>query len=288
MLVLLRNWPRLLCSVALAGCAIPFLLPTSEPLLRSVAVIFTCGLLIRALQFKAGDVRPQGRIDFLFFFITFIAVVRWATPRRPDLRRAALTLLTGLFQLGFVWLLVIVVPRLDARNPVQLFTTQLGLYLVVAGLCNLSSVKLSLRGLDHDDGFNNPFGSLTPSEFWGRRWNTMVSDLLHRYVFLPVGGRRYPLRGMLAAFAVSGVFHELIADVGTMQFNGGMLGYFALQGGLVAMTSRSRFYRRLARDAPVLAWFLTTVLMLGTGILFVYAMDGVDPSNAWRRVFSPT
>ena len=286
-LALLRNWPRLLCSVAVAGCAIPFFLPVSGPLFRFVAMLFTCGMLIKALQFAAGHVRPRGKIDFVLFIFTTIAVVRWETPRRPDLRRAAFTLLIGLFQLGLVWLLVIVVPRLDAGNPVQLFTTQLGLYFLVAGFNNLTAVKLSLRGLDHDDGFNNPFGSLTPGEFWGRRWNTLVSQLLHRYVFLPVGGRRHPMRGMLAAFAVSGVFHELLADVGTLKFNGGMLGYFLLQGGLVAVTSKSRFVRRLVRDRPVLAWLLTTVLMLATGILFVRGMDGIDPSNAWRGVFPP-
>ena len=177
--------------------------------------------------------------------------------------------------------------RLDGRNPVQLFTTQLGLYLVVAGVCNLAVVKLSLRGLDYDDVFHNPFGSLTPAEFWGRRWNSYVGQLLHRYVFLPAGGRRRPVRGLLAAFAASAVLHEVIFDIGTRKFNGGMLVYFMIQGGLVAATSQSRFFRRLTREVPVLAWFLTTVLMLATGILFVYGMDGVDPSYAWRRVFGP-
>ena len=285
-LVFLRERPRLLCGVALAGCALPFFLPTTAPLWRSIAAVFTSLFFIKTLQFSAGHVRPRGWVDFLLFMLSF-AVVRWETPRHPDLRRAAFTALTGLCQLGLVWLLREVVLRLDTHNPVQLFTTQAGLYLAVAGLSNLTEVKLCIRGLDHDDGFNNPFGSVSPSEFWSRRWNTYVSDLLHRYVFLPVGGRRHRLRGLLAAFAVSAAYHELIIDIGTLKFTGGMLGFFFLQGGLVAVASRSRFYRRLTRDAPVLAWFLTTVLMLATGILFVYGMDGVDPSYAWRRVFGP-
>jgi len=285
-LVLLRNWPRLLCGVALVGCALPFFLPTAEPLLRSGTVVFTCLFLFKALQFAAGHVRPRGWIDFGLFIFTF-AVVRWETPRRPDPRRAVLTFLTGLFQLGLAWLVMLAVLQLNGRNPVQLFTTQLGVYLVAAGILNLVLVFLSLRGLDHDDLFNHPFGSLTPGEFWSRRWNTWISHLLHRYVFLPVGGRRHPVRGTLAAFAASGVFHEVIADVGTRKFNGAMLVYFLLQGGLVTVTSRSRFYRRIARDVPVLAWIMTTLLLLATGILFVRGMDGIDPSYAWRRVFGP-
>lgn len=284
--VLLRNWPRLLCLVALAGCALPFFLPRSEPLWRSFALAFTFFLVVKALYFRAGHARPRGSFDFLLFIVTF-ATVRWETPRRPDPIRAVRRLVTGLFLLGLAWLVRDLVLRLDRHNPVQLFTSQLGLYLIVAGVCNLAVVKLSLRGLDHDDVFHNPFGSLTPAEFWGRRWNSYVGHLLHRYVFLPTGGRRHPVRGLLAAFAVSGAMHELFFDFGTMKFNGGMLGYFLLQGGLVAVTSRSRSYRRLTRDFPVVAWVLTTVVMLLTGILFVRGMDGVDPSNGWRRVFGP-
>jgi hypothetical protein len=195
MLVLLRNWPRLLCAVALAGCAIPFFLAESGPLFRSFSAALVCFLLIKALQFAAVHVRPRGNLDFLLFIVTF-ASVRWETPHRPDPRGAARRLLTGLGLLGLAWLVRDVVLRLEVRNPVQLFPSQLGLYLVVAGACNLGAVKLSLRGLDYDDVFHNPFGSLTPAEFWGRRWNSYVGHLLHRYVFLPVGGRRRPGRGM--------------------------------------------------------------------------------------------
>jgi hypothetical protein len=287
-LLLLRHWPRLMCGAALAGCGLPLLLPTSAPMWRTLTAVATSIILIKSLIFAAGHVRPRGKIDFLFFMGTLLPVVRWETPLRPEPRRAVRAFLTALFQLGLLGLLVLMWPQLDAHSPIHLIFAQVGLYLFVAGLCNLALVKFSLRGLDHEDAFNNPFASLTPGEFWGRRWNTAVSHLLHRYVFLPAGGRRHPLRGIFAAFAVSGAYHELLFDLGTLKFNGGMLGYFTLQGGLVAVTSRSHFVRRLARDLPVLAWFLTIVVMLTTGILFVRGMDGVDLTDAWRRVFGPS
>jgi hypothetical protein len=285
-LTLLRAWPRVLCGVAMAGCALPFFLPASAPLLRAFALALSFLFLIKALMFAAGHVRPRGRIDFLLFIFTF-AVVRWETPRRPDPRRAARSFLTGLGQFGLAWLIMIVVLRLDRHNPVQLFTAQVGFYLVVAAIFNLTEVVISLRGLDHADLFNNPLRSLTPGEFWGRRWNSWISHLLHRYVFLPAGGRRHPARGILAAFAASAVFHEVIADVGTRKFNGAMLAYFLIQGALVAVTARSPFVRRLARERPLVAWFLTTLLMLATGVLFIRGMDGIEPSYSWRRVFPP-
>ena len=278
----------MLCGVALTGCALPFLLPLSLPEVRALATVFTLGLSFRALQFAAGHVRPQGWVDFLFFVFSTFAVVRWKTPRRPDPRRAALAFGTCLLQLGLAWLLMRFVAQLDPHHPVQLVTAQLGLYLVVAAICNFSQVKLSLRGLDYDDAFNNPLASRTPAEFWGQRWNTLISHLLHRYVFLPAGGRRHPLRGVLAAFAASGVLHEVLVYMVTCKFSGSMFAYFGLQGVLVASTSRSRFVRRLARERPVIAWALTTLVMLGTGVLFVRGLDGADPSEAWRRVFGPT
>jgi len=144
-------------------------------------------------------------------------------------------------------------------------------------------VSLSLRGLDYDDPFDNPLAARTPGEFWGRRWNTWVSHMLYRYVFLPSGGRRHPVRGTLAAFAVSGALHEGFVVVGTLGFSGWMGGFFLLQGALVAATSHSRPFRRLARRAPLATWAFTIVLMLATGTLFVRGADGIEPSDAWRR-----
>jgi hypothetical protein len=280
-LALLRHWPRLMCGVALAACALPFLLPPSEPILRAGSA-FTWLIFVKMLQYAAGHERPRGFLDFLLFII-MPAIVRWETPHHPDLGRAARHLATGLFELGLAALLVVVVVRLDLRNPIELITTQIGLYAVLAGVANIGVVSLSLRGIDYDDPFDNPLAARTPGEFWGRRWNTWVNYLLYRYVFMPSGGRRHPVRGTLAAFAVSGAFHEAAADVGTLSFSGWMLAYFLVQGTLVAATSQARSFRRLARRAPALTWALTVVVMLATGAMLVRGSDGIDPSNAWRR-----
>ena len=281
-LALLGGRPRLMCAVALAGCGLPFFLPTSVPLLRACAAILTCMFLVKALQCAAGHERPRGMLDFLQFLV-IPAVVRWENPRRPDPRRAGLSLLTSLIQLGLALLLMIALLRLDLRNPVQLITTQIGIYLGFAGACNMAGVSLSLRGLDYDDPFDNPLAARTPGEFWGRRWNTWVNHMLYRYVFVPSGGRHHPVGGTLAAFVVSGAFHEAVVFAGTLAFSGWMGGFFLVQGALVSATSRSRPFRRLARRAPELTWALTLVVMLATGTMLVRGADGIDPSDAWRR-----
>lgn len=284
LMTLLWRRPWLLRALALAGCALPFFLPLSEPPLRFVAAILVCLLLVKALQFAADHVPLRNRTDFLIF-LTTLAVVRWQNPRRPDSRRALFVFLTGLCQAGLLALLALAVSRLDAPGDVRLFATELGLYFAVAAWANFTTVKLCLRGLDHDDPFNHPLSALSPAEFWSRRWNTYISDLLHRYIFAPAGGRRHPARGLAATFAVSGAVHELLCFCATLRFNGGMLAFFFSQGALVIATSRSRVFRRITRRSPRLAWMLTIVLLSATGILFVRGLDGIDPSGAWRHAF---
>lgn len=280
----LRRWPRAVCAVALATCALPFLLPLSAPFTRAAAAVVSWVFLVKALEYAAGREKPgSSRLDFLLYLI-IPAVVRWDTPRRRDTRRAVRALLTGLMQLGILWLLFALVPYLDRHNPAQLLTTELGIYFTVAGAFNLIVIPLALRGLDYDDPFHNPLASRTPGEFWGVRWNTWVNHQLYRYVFVPMGGRRHPIRGTLAAFAFSGAFHEALVGVGTLSFPGWMFAYFLVQGVLVMATVHWKSFRRLAKRAPVLTWAMTVVIMLATGVMFVRGAAGIDPSEAWQRV----
>lgn len=67
---------------------------------------------------------------------------------------------------------------------------------------------------------NPMFKSKSPSEFWGRRWNTLVHKGLKNGVYKPT--RAYTSSRMLAvvaAFAVSGIIHEFVNYV--MYGNGG-------------------------------------------------------------------
>lgn len=281
-LSLSRNRFPLMRVVALSACALPFLLPNNEPFFRAAAAILTWLFVVKTLQYTAGHEKPRGFVDLLQF-LTIPAVVRWEVPRRKDPRRIWQTLLRGLVQLGLALVLMLAVLQLDRTHLVQLVTTQVGIYLSLAGACNLAVATLALRGLDYDDPFDNPLAARTPGEFWGRRWNTWVNHMLYRYVFVPLGGRRKPVRGTLAAFALSGALHEGFVVVGTRDFTGWMAGFFLVQGVLVVATSQSRSFRRLARRAPLLTWAFTLLAMLTTGVMLVRGADGIDPSDAWQR-----
>ena len=57
---------------------------------------------------------------------------------------------------------------------------------------------------------NRPmFGSQSPSDFWGRRWNLMMHGSFKRGIFKPLVKHKVPRAlAMLATFVVSGILHE--------------------------------------------------------------------------------
>lgn len=63
--------------------------------------------------------------------------------------------------------------------------------------------------------FENPlFASSTPSNFWGRRWNTLIHGLLKRAVYKPLrvaGQHRFV--AVAATFIASGLIHEYVWSV---------------------------------------------------------------------------
>ncbi|TKY57356.1 long-chain-alcohol O-fatty-acyltransferase 5 [Spatholobus suberectus] len=88
---------------------------------------------------------------------------------------------------------------------------------VLLGLCNVVvnaafGIELQLPSVD-------PYFSTSLREFWGRRWNLMVAYILRYTVYIPVrsllsktvlGPQWASVPGVMAAFLVSGLMHELI------------------------------------------------------------------------------
>ncbi|XP_054794373.1 long-chain-alcohol O-fatty-acyltransferase-like [Prosopis cineraria] len=89
----------------------------------------------------------------------------------------------------------------------------LGLELVL-GLC---AAPAQAAGFQIEPQFNEPYLSTSLQDFWGRRWNLMVTSILRPTVYDPIRqistsvlGLHGPLPATLATFVVSGLMHELI------------------------------------------------------------------------------
>lgn len=85
----------------------------------------------------------------------------------------------------------------------------------------LAFVGTTARALTYihlEPQFDEPYLSTSLQDFWGRRWNLMVTSILHPAVYEPVRsictpwlGRRWaPLPAAFWTFVVSGLMHELI------------------------------------------------------------------------------
>ncbi|CAO2842445.1 unnamed protein product [Amaranthus hypochondriacus] len=89
------------------------------------------------------------------------------------------------------------------------------LELVLAFLASSARVFL---GFELEPPFNEPFLSTSLQDFWGKRWNIMVTRILRPSVYLPtleistklLGRTWAPLPAVMSTFLVSALMHEII------------------------------------------------------------------------------
>jgi hypothetical protein len=152
---------------------------------------------------------------------------------------------------------------------VMLLVFVLGIESLSRTLCGIER----LAGFDTRPIIQNAYLARSVAEFW-QRYNYRMHDWLYRNVFEWTGGRRAPIRSVLAAFAVSGIFHELAFALATSRLTGYQFVFFTIQGP-AALASRK--LERLARRGGIagkVAAHGTTLLFLAiTSVLF---FDGVS------------
>ncbi|KAI9115565.1 hypothetical protein K1719_013234 [Acacia pycnantha] len=91
----------------------------------------------------------------------------------------------------------------------------LGLELIL-GLC--AAPTRAVFGFQIEPQFNEPYLTTSLQDFWGRRWNLMVTSILRPTVYDPIrrmytsvlGPHYGSMPALLASFLVSGLMHELI------------------------------------------------------------------------------
>ena len=266
-IALLRASPAALRLAAVVVAALPFGIPH----FRFITAVLATVMVIKTLQAAARHEQPRGYLDFVLF-LCLPVVASWEARGRADTSRAIRSMLRGVALIAVGFVIARTTTELKEWPVAFVIFFQVELYLVAAGGFNILVAPLALRGIDFIDPFRSPFLAKSPAEFWGWRWNTWVSHLLHRYVFLHVGGKRRPSLGVFAAFAVSGLAHEAIFGFIAWHVTGWMLVYFLMQAALVMLTSRWRAFRALTRRAPVVAWALTMIAMFASGSLFVHGV----------------
>ncbi|CAA2990652.1 acyl- --sterol O-acyltransferase 1-like [Olea europaea subsp. europaea] len=112
------------------------------------------------------------------------------------------------------------------------------------GLAIAAAMVRALLGIELEPQFNEPYLSTSLHDFWGRRWNIMVSRVLRPMIYIPVrrwsinilGQKWAALPAIMSTFVVSGLIHELIFFyLGRAKPTWEVTWFFVLQGaGLTA------------------------------------------------------
>jgi hypothetical protein len=108
------------------------------------------------------------------------------------------------------------------------------------GSFHLLSCAWRTIGVEARPLMNHPLRATSPSEFWGRRWNTAFRDLTHRFVFRPLSGMLGPRTAVMAGFTVSGLVHDAVISVPAGGGYGGPTLFFIIQA-FAILIERSRF-----------------------------------------------
>jgi alginate O-acetyltransferase complex protein AlgI len=117
------------------------------------------------------------------------------------------------------------------------------------GIFNILAGLWRLAGVDARPLFRAPLAAPTLGDFWGRRWNLAFSEMTALGIYRPLSTRAGRGTAIVAAFAASGLLHELAISVPVHAGIGLPTLYFVLHGVLIFAE------RRLERAGrPVSRW----------------------------------
>ena len=256
-------------GLATACLAMVITLPLLAALapLQTVALCFvSIVVLMKATQIASSRAHWSGgrRLWHLFGVVDTRHARR--VPRSLDLRVLVVILVNGLLLAGAVAALIGLgglsgFPRLVAW---VLSTAVLALasFEVISGLVHIA---YRAWGVDVPTLQRNPVMSRSLAEFWGQRWNRVVSGWLREFMFEPLARKRRPRLGLAAAFGASAAIHAwliLALGAGAAAM---MAAYFLLQGAALFAEARIGL-----RRAPPLLGRLWTVgaLLVPLPLLF--------------------
>ncbi|CAN4126956.1 unnamed protein product [Withania somnifera] len=129
----------------------------------------------------------------------------------------------------------------DSLHPkLILFLYCVHIYFMLEIILNMvSAVVKGLSRVELMPPFDEPYLTSSLQDFWGKRWNLMVSNILRLIVYNPIRSvvedripRKWaPIPAVLATFFASGLAHELIFYyIGRLKPSGEVMMFFLIHG----------------------------------------------------------
>lgn len=243
-----------------------------------------------ARQMSRSNAAPR-IADFLRFLVPFPQLMVVYRPRSPALAdppagREIVRLLIGGGLFTLMAVLLKLFQHVNALRESFLLDHTVKFPMFIVAVESLSQALWALErllGFDTIPIVHWSFLSRTPAEFWVR-WNQRVHDWFYRNVFVPWGGLRAPVRGIVLVFLVSAVMHEVAFGIATSRFNGYQFAFFTLQ---IPVVLASRPLLTLAGKwgpaGTVFARVVTIAWFYVTSMLFLY---GVNRALPWFGVYA--
>jgi len=181
-------------------------------------------------------------------------------PRREWLAAAAKTVAGA----ALVWGVVRLAP--PAHDLLRGWVGMIGLVLLLhCGAFHLVALIWRRRGVDVRPIMNGPHRATGVAEFWGARWNVAFRQLAHDFAFRPLRKRLGVAGATLAAFAASGLVHDLVISVSARAGYGLPTAYFLAQG-LAVLLERSALGRRVGLGRGVRGWLFAAIVTAGPAV----------------------
>lgn len=139
----------------------------------------------------------------------------------------------------------------------------LQLYLDFSGYTDMAIGLAKMFGFDFKENFNNPYVSLSLTEFW-RRWHISLSNWLRDYIYIPIGGSKSGVTylNLFITFLIAGFWH-------------GATWNYCLWGawnGLILCIERWG-RKHVKWELPVIIRRIITLLVIVIGWVFFYFED---------------
>ena len=183
---------------------------------------------------------------------------------RPTWRGFLLNLLTGaVLMWGVAWLLPAGTPLL-----VRAWAGLVGLaFLRLFATLDFWSLVFRRLGFPVEKPFVNPAAATSLRDFWGRRWNRIMSGMLRDLLFTPLARHVGVVAATAAVFVYSGVLHEFVSVLARGGYGRPTL-YFLIQGAGF-LVEGTRFGRRFLVGSPLLGRCWMALVVVGPVALVV-------------------
>ncbi|KAL3625023.1 hypothetical protein CASFOL_031691 [Castilleja foliolosa] len=191
--------------------------------------------------FNKGPLSSNPPIPLTKFIPLACFPIKLQNPKSTISKRPSKSTLNYVIKIAFLAAVMRIYNYKDQIHPhIVLFFYCLHIYFMLEmGLALFAFVAKSLLRVELEPQFDEPYLATSLQDFWGRRWNMMVSNILKPTVYGPVkslsarliSGQWAPIPAVLATFVVSGLMHELVFyNIGRLRPTGEVMGFFVIQG----------------------------------------------------------